>query len=109
MNEILAVLAFCASVDVFEITKEEMTYIAGIPAHGLYLHGSIFIREDLNSTYKHSVYIHECVHAQQESRWGVAGDNRAWQLRECEAERVQQLFLGAHGMGIAGTCNYGSQ
>jgi hypothetical protein len=109
MNEVLLILSLCQGVDVFDISREEMTYIAGVPALGLYLHGSIFIRNDLEPVIRQGVYVHECVHYKQEKEKGVAKDGREWHRRECEAERIQQMFLGAHGKGVVGVCNYGSQ
>jgi hypothetical protein len=109
MKEILLLLALCSDVDTFEVTPEQMTYLAGQPAYGLYLHGSIFIRNDLEKVFRESVYIHECKHAEQEKLGGVAKSNKEWHRRECEAEKIQQEYLGSHGKGIIGTCNYGSQ
>ena len=109
MKEVYLLLQFCLGIDTFEVSREEMSYLAGSPAYGLYLHGSIFVRNDLEPVFKQSVYIHECKHAEQESRLGVAWDNREWHRRECEAEGIQREFLGPQGKGIAGVCNYGMQ
>ncbi len=109
MKEILLILQFCIGADVFEIDKEAMQRVVGIPAYGVYLHGSIFIREDLEPIFKQSVYIHECVHHKQEQERGIAKDQAEWLRRECEAEMVQRSFLGPLGKGIVGQCNYGAQ
>lgn len=109
MKEVLAILAFCSSVDTFDISPERMTQMVGVPAYGLYLHGSIFIREDLEPTFKKSVYIHECVHSKQEQEKGPAKDWADWQKRECEAERIQGQFLGPLGRGVRAQCIDGSE
>lgn len=109
MKEIIAILLLCADVDAYEIDKEAMIRMAQVPAYGLYLHGSIFVREDLEPVFKKSVYIHECVHYKQEKERGVARDQAEWLRRECEAEALQRSFLGQQGKGVVGVCNYGAQ
>lgn len=95
----------CVGIDIFEVSRQQMVALVGAPAFGLYLHGSVFVRDDLDMVFKESVLRHECTHAQQESAHGPATSWKEWRRRECEAEKAQNAFLAPYGRRVIGVCN----